>query len=207
MVVDDHPDHRNLLRNILEPLGFKVREAADGGEAIECVSKSNPELILLDLNMPGLDGYETAYWLRSHHILTPIIVLTADAYPADRVKAINAGCNDFLVKPIDVLELLAKIQLQLGLDWHYQGYVMERILDAHQGVNLTVPAVEILKDLEQWVRIGDLQGLNRYLIDREDIKAEYPDFYRQIEMLSKGFRLAELKKLLHQHLPDSHHDY
>jgi signal transduction histidine kinase/CheY-like chemotaxis protein len=199
LVVDDQPDHRQLLRNILEPIGFTVDEADNGRECL-AMSVDNPaDLILLDINMPDLDGYETAYALRARNIIMPIIVLTADAYPADRVKAINAGCNDFLAKPLTVADMLLKLKLQLGLEWTYQ--------DDETSV-LAVPVIEssqprvvppgIVNELANYARIGDLHGLNRYLQESSQELNEYPDFFHQIESLSKAYRLSELKKLLEQ---------
>lgn len=202
LIVEDQPDHRELLKNILAPLGFVVQEAIDGTDCIASLPEISPDLILLDLNMPGLGGYETAYQLRSQNCLVPIIVLTADAYPADRMKAINSGCNDFLAKPINISDLLAKIQLQLGLEWHYQNDLNYAKPYTEKETIKVIPSEVILKELDYFARIGDLQGLNRYLSGLGKERDASPEFYGQVEAFSKGFQLTELKKLLQHHLSD-----
>ena len=120
LIVDDQPEHRQLVMSILQPLGFGMMDACSGEECLAKVQKKPPDLILLDLSMPGLDGAGTAKQLRQKGYTMPIVVLSANAYPSDRLNAINAGCNDFLAKPIQVSELLAKLKLHLALDWLYQ---------------------------------------------------------------------------------------
>jgi len=200
LVVDDQEDHRQLLKNILEPIGFNVREAADGKECLVIANQDTVDLILLDLNMPELHGYDTAYELRSSNITTPIIVLTADAYPADRVKATSAGCNDFLAKPINVPTMLAKLKLQLGLEWIY-GDRDSAILKPIETDNCppSQPPQELVRDLADYARIGDLFGLNRYLNEVAESQPDCSDFLRRVETLSKAYKLQELNKLLVQH--------
>jgi signal transduction histidine kinase/CheY-like chemotaxis protein/purine-cytosine permease-like protein len=198
LVVDDQPDHRQLLRNILEPLGFIIEEANNGQDCLEKSQQHLADLILLDLNMPERDGYETAYSLRERNVTIPVIVLSADAYPSNRVKAINAGCNDFLAKPINVPDLLAKVKIQLGLDWTYHD---DELTDRQQeksrrNIGQSKPAPEIIQELANYARIGDLQGLNRYILGLSEEQNEWPDFLNQVGMLSQSYRLAELKKLL-----------
>ncbi len=206
LVVEDQPDHRTLLKNLLAPMGFAVHEAIDGAECIAKLPEICPDLIMLDLNMPGLDGYETAYRLRSQNCLIPIIVLTADAYPADRVKAINAGCNDFIAKPIHMPDLLAKIQLQLGLEWRYREDQAIAISEASLVDKMAAPSTEVLQKLDLFVRIGDLQSLHRYLDDLAEEWIECAAFFSRIDTLSRSFRLIELKQLISQHLSDKSHD-
>jgi len=204
LVVDDQPDHRQLLRNILEPIGFIVEEAINGKDCLAIAADNPADLILLDLNMPELDGYDAAYQLRSDNITTPIIVLTADAYPADQIRAINAGCNDFLAKPIKVPDLLGKLKLQLGLEWlHGEPEAELPALSQINSIATEVfssaqPPQAIVQELTNYARIGDLHGLNCYL---EEIAGSQPTcmgFLGQVETLSKAYKLSELKKLLEQ---------
>jgi signal transduction histidine kinase/CheY-like chemotaxis protein/purine-cytosine permease-like protein len=197
MVVDDQPEHRQLIRHILEPLGFILQEASSGLDCLTRVEINSPDLILLDLSMPEIGGLETAQQLRQNGYIAPIIVLTSNAYPSDRVEAIKTGCNDFLAKPLQVSKLLNKLKLHLGLTWIYQGelsiYTDQIKLPKPESLK---PNNNILDRFNDFVRIGDLIGLNQYLIELKETKPEYRDFLSQMMQLSSEFRLLELKQLI-----------
>ncbi|MGR9035580.1 MAG: hybrid sensor histidine kinase/response regulator, partial [Gammaproteobacteria bacterium] len=117
MLVDDQTEHRQLLLSLLDPIGFYLSEAGSGEECLAKVGDSDPDLILLDLSMTGMGGAETAAQLRLKGYFNPIIVLSANAYPSDRLSAMNAGCEDFLAKPVQIQELFYKLKLHLKLIW------------------------------------------------------------------------------------------
>jgi signal transduction histidine kinase/CheY-like chemotaxis protein/purine-cytosine permease-like protein len=202
LVVDDQLEHRLLIRNILEPLSFHLEEAATGAECLRRVNDIRPDLILLDLSMPEMDGLETAKCLRQIGYALPIVVLTSNAYPSDRVNAINAGCNDFLAKPLQMAKLLNKLKTQLGLTWIYQEIdlvVPVSKLIHHKAVpakHSVLPPPEMLDTINSYVRIGDLSGLNRYLAEVEDGNPKLQGFIEQLLLLSNEFRLGELRKIL-----------
>jgi len=192
LVVDDQAEHRNLIVSILEPLGFVVDEAESGRMCLDKISINPPDLILLDVSMPGIDGLTTAAKIRERKHFFPIVVLSANAYTSDRLAAINAGCNDFLAKPVKVCDLLYKLKLHLSLDWIFQGKEPppEKIPDLEHIERLPV---EIVEELAVFIRIGDLMGLNKNL-DR--LTPEYPKFVSKIKTLSSEFRIGEIKKIL-----------
>lgn len=117
LVVDDEEANRNLLREILRPLGYLVREAADGEEALAVVAESTPDLILLDLMMPRMNGYEVCRELKSdpRTRLVPIIILTTLEQLQDKIKAIDLGADDFLNKPFHTIELTTRVRSLLSL--------------------------------------------------------------------------------------------
>jgi CheY-like chemotaxis protein len=192
LVVDDQSEHRQLIKSILEPLGFTVLEVASGEACLQHIKAYAPDLILLDLRMPGYDGEATAHQLRKQGFSMPIIVLSANAYPSDRLTAINAGCNDFLTKPIQISELLYKLKLHLALTWRYQEAATEEIATKLSPTNTH------LKDMDGYVKIGDLFGLNHYLTELVKQQPGYQDFARQYIDLASEFKLQEIKKLLQQ---------
>lgn len=106
LVVDDSPDNRLLISHVLKNNMFQVTLAKDGYEGLDCVSKSDFDLILLDLHMPGIDGFETARRLRDLGYLNPIIALTADAMSGVKEKCIQNGFTNYLTKPINKYKLL-----------------------------------------------------------------------------------------------------
>jgi sigma-B regulation protein RsbU (phosphoserine phosphatase) len=119
LVVDDDETSRNLLARALQSVGFDARQAADGNEAIASISRDIPDLILLDLQMPGLNGAETCRFIRAQADLAirelPVIMLTAQDDEAAEVQCLEAGANDFLAKPVGRAALTARIQTQLRL--------------------------------------------------------------------------------------------
>jgi two-component system KDP operon response regulator KdpE len=112
LVVDDEPQLRRVMRATLSDLGYVIVEAKTGEEAIEKVTQAHPDLILLDLNMPGIGGLETCRLLRSS-IDVPIIILSVRNTEAEKVQALDAGADDYITKPFGVQELLARIRAVL----------------------------------------------------------------------------------------------
>jgi len=115
LVVDDHPENRELLQAHLDDLGYDVREARDGVEALEAVDELEPDLILLDVDMPRLDGIAVCERLKSHPVrrLIPIVILTASNDRDTRLRGIAAGADDYLSKPFDANELLVRTRVLL----------------------------------------------------------------------------------------------
>jgi len=112
LVVDDQPRNIELLEAYLVPQGYEIVTAADGEEALERISGNPIDLILLDVMMPGMDGFEVIRRVRQDtaHQLLPIILVTSLRDTEDRVKGIEAGCDDFISKPVDKMELLARVR-------------------------------------------------------------------------------------------------
>jgi putative two-component system response regulator len=112
LVVDDQPQNIDLLDAYLVPQGYDVVKATSGEEALGKLSGNQIDLILLDVMMPGMDGFEATRRVRQDntHRLLPIILVTALRETEDRVKGIEAGCDDFLSKPVDKMELLARVR-------------------------------------------------------------------------------------------------
>ena len=112
LVVDDQPQNVELLEAYLVPQGYEIVKAANGEGALEKLSGNQIDLILSDVMMPGMDGFEVTRRIRQDdkNRLLPIILVTALRETEDRVKGIEAGCDDFLSKPVDKMELLARVR-------------------------------------------------------------------------------------------------
>jgi Response regulator containing a CheY-like receiver domain and an HD-GYP domain len=112
LIVDDKLENNELLEAYLIPHGYEVVKAASGKEALEKLSSNKIDLILLDVMMPGMDGFEVAHRIRQDNKtqLLPIVLVTTLKETEDRVKGIEAGYDDFLSKPVDKTELLARIK-------------------------------------------------------------------------------------------------
>ena len=107
MVVEDYDDTRMLLKQGLEMLGYSVLEASNGQEAVDIADREHPDLILMDLDLPILDGIAATQQIRQqeHMERVPIVAVTAYPLSYSRVKAFAKGCNEYIPKPIDILEL------------------------------------------------------------------------------------------------------
>jgi two-component system cell cycle response regulator DivK len=112
LVVEDQEDNRRILRDLLTNAGFDMVEAENGEEAIASAQASRPDLILMDIQLPILDGYEATRRLKADPDLKsiPIIVVTSYALSGDEEKARLAGCDDYVAKPFSPRQLLAKIK-------------------------------------------------------------------------------------------------
>jgi len=116
LVVDDYSDNRALLSAWLRAKGYKVIEAQDGREGLLQANRSHPDLILMDLAMPELDGVEATRQLRQRRSFsrTPIFAISAYATHDVKADALAAGCTEVIAKPLDLPALLGKIELSLG---------------------------------------------------------------------------------------------
>jgi two-component system cell cycle response regulator DivK len=117
LVVEDQEDNRQILRDLLSNAGFEIIEAETGEEALVAASSQRPDLILMDIQLPVLDGYEVTRRIKANPLLQeiPIIVVTSYALSGDEGKAREAGCNDYVTKPYSPRELLTKIRNLLSL--------------------------------------------------------------------------------------------
>ena len=116
LLVDDNDDNRIIYRTILAHAGYRVLECADGKSAIECVRADRPDLVLMDISLPDLDGWEATRILKSDPRTSgiPILALTARAMPEDRVRGQTAGFERYLIKPIEPRQVLEEVKRILG---------------------------------------------------------------------------------------------
>lgn len=121
LLVDDQPQNIELIETCLVPKGYEIIKAKSGDEALLKLDCNNIDLILLDVMMPEMDGYEVMQRIRQNHTHKhlPIILVTSLRETEDRVRGINAGCDDFLSMPIDKMELLARVQSLLRVKIYY----------------------------------------------------------------------------------------
>ncbi len=113
MVVDDNANTRRLMEAVLKRSGYNVHTACDGVEALSLLDHKHVDLILLDVMMPRMDGFEFAALLRESGVETPIIMITAKSTPVDKREGFRAGTDDYMVKPVDEEEMLLRISALL----------------------------------------------------------------------------------------------
>jgi two-component system cell cycle response regulator DivK len=115
LVVEDQVDNRQILRDLLTSVGFQLLEAENGADGVAAAETHKPDLILMDIQMPVLDGYEATRRIKANPALRdiPVIVVTSYALSGDEEKARAAGCDDYVAKPYSPRQLLAKIRQHL----------------------------------------------------------------------------------------------
>ncbi len=116
LVVEDNRDNMTLIVDVLQSLDYEVLQATDGEKGIALAHQAMPDLILMDLSLPRIDGWTATRQLKADENMAhiPIIALTAHAMMGDRERALQAGCDDYISKPIDLQELVAKLRQFLG---------------------------------------------------------------------------------------------
>ena len=115
LVIEDHEENRRLLRDLLTSFGYELIEAVTGEDGLTAAEMQVPDLILMDIQLPGIDGYETTRRIKANPALRqiPVIAVTSYALSGDDVKAFAAGCDAYVTKPFDPAELLEKIREHL----------------------------------------------------------------------------------------------
>lgn len=112
LIVEDQEDNRRILRDLLTSVGYEVLEAVRGDEGVSMAVQEQPDLVLMDIQLPGIDGYEATRQIRATPALAsvPIIAVTSYALSGDDAKAFAAGCNAYVTKPYSPRALLAKVK-------------------------------------------------------------------------------------------------
>ena len=115
LVVEDQPDNRQIIRDMLADTGYEITEAENGAEALAAIAKARPDLILMDIQLPVIDGYAATRRIKTDPALkSPIIAVTSYALSGEEKKACEAGCDDYVPKPYSPRQLLAKIRQYLS---------------------------------------------------------------------------------------------
>ncbi len=116
LLVEDNEMNRDVLARLLQKRGYSILFAEDGESAVAMALAEHPDLILMDISLPKMDGYEVTMRLRADPSMktVPIIAITAHAMTSDRQRALEAGCTDYETKPVEFARLLTKIEMHLG---------------------------------------------------------------------------------------------
>ncbi|MCK5878117.1 MAG: response regulator, partial [Candidatus Marithrix sp.] len=159
LVIDDKAENCSLVADLLNPLGFIVLEAADGQQGLEKVHEYHPDIIILDLMMPIMDGFKFVQELRQDFKEMIVIAASASVFEHHRDSSIKAGCNAFLPKPINADDLLNYLQTYLELEWVYTESVAEKSLSIEEDFTNTKLPTEIANNLLDLAMMGDINGI------------------------------------------------
>lgn len=116
LLVEDNPQNRYLMTFLLETNGYDVDVAEDGARALEMLEQHTPDLILMDMQLPRIDGYEATRRIKGDDRFSaiPLVALTAHSMKGDRVRAIDAGCDEYVTKPVDADQIIALVSRLIG---------------------------------------------------------------------------------------------
>lgn len=185
LIVDDEWPNRDVIRRLLERAGYGTSEAADGPTALELARSAAPDVVLLDVQLPGLDGFEVCRRLKMDPAtrLTPVVLVTGLRAKADRIEGINAGADDFLSKPFDAEELVARVRSLVRL---------KRYTDDLESAETVVLSLGLTIEARDPFTHGHCERLARYAIglgERLGLKPE------ELAALRRGGFLHDLGKV------------
>ncbi len=206
LIIDDHWENRSVLVDVLTPLGFQVAEAENGRVGLESIAKLAPDLIITDLIMPVMDGYELLQQLRNDDHLQHSIVLVSSASVAqiDRQQSLAAGGDDFLAKPLQINQLLPLLGKHLQLTWKYDltnpNHSPSPDYESSSLIDLILPSPTDLRILLEFTQDG---MVNQLIATAEQICEKnilYQPFADKIIKLAREFQIDRLELLLKKSL-------
>jgi PAS domain S-box-containing protein len=201
LVCDDRKTNRDVLSQLLTDIGFEVIEASDGREGLEKALAHHPDIVLMDLMMPEMDGFEATRAIRNMPEIkdTAVIAVSAGVFNQTRNDCLDAGCDDFIPKPVITDELLEKISKHLSLKWKY---AKEQILHNGQDFNqaMVPPPDHVMKQYKTLIMAGRITEIQRQLkfLVRNDPK--YIPFSEHINQLAYEFRNDDIQSFIDQFL-------
>jgi CheY-like chemotaxis protein len=197
LVADDNPNNSRLMLDILEPLGFTVITAADGLEAVARAKEERPDLALLDLRMPRLDGSAAARAIAAAWPKDPpkMIGISASAFEPDREACLQAGCGEFLAKPFREEELLNAFERQLGLKW-LLAEPAARDTVAPFPVVQHAPAPADAEALFELACKGDVVGVRTYAQKLAERDARLAPFAQGVVELAARFKMKAIRQFV-----------
>ncbi|HEY0962606.1 MAG TPA: ATP-binding protein [Pseudomonadales bacterium] len=197
LVVDDEPIHRGLMFDLLNPLGFTTIEARDARSCLDVLREVQPDLFLLDVSMPGIDGLQLAAELREQGYTAPIVMISADAQEHHRHPQQKANHDDYMVKPINNQKLVERIGQLLALEWRYSD-----LPQATPRAPAAAPALDrlpdhpLLRELLAHAQIGHRSGVTATLGAIEDAELIDGDVLKRFRDLSARMDYARLASTL-----------
>lgn len=199
LTVDDQASQRRVIREMLEPLGFLVHEAANGATALDMVDALAPDLILMDISMPDMQGWDVCRTLRARGVHVPIIIVSAKAYARPGPNDVTDAHNDFLTKPIIMDELLSKVGQHLGLCWRELDRAPAPMptMDELHSVALDRTHTDALLELGA---MGYIKGIQTRLDLARAAQPEATVLIDHLLDLAQNFQLGEYQSTLKHHV-------
>ncbi|NTV11772.1 MAG: response regulator, partial [Zoogloea sp.] len=197
LIVDNEAVDRELLRSMLEPLGFMLEEAASGHECLARLAQFRPHLIFMDLAMPGIDGWETIRRIRRDGLSDAhIAIISANAYDKGLDNDAGIAPEDFILKPVNMAELLDWIGRRLGLEWLEAEGPPPAPAIAPANTGMAFPPAVVLADLDRLAGLGYLRGILNKLDEIEAGDPLHAPFVALVREHARAFRFDAIHQLL-----------
>ncbi|PMB45193.1 hybrid sensor histidine kinase/response regulator [Fischerella thermalis CCMEE 5330] len=206
LIVDDKRENRSVIVNLLEPVGFTVVEASDGKEGWEKVITHKPDLIITDLIMPVMDGFELIKRLRQSSSYKEIAVIASSAsvFATDQYKSIEAGADAFLPKPVEVGVLLELLRQFLHLEWIYDNKIdkikKNNAASLDDPAEMILPGKDVLQQLLELSQDGDIQRILEIAQQLCASDEKLTSFAQQLMQLASNFQLKRLETFIKQYI-------
>jgi len=199
LVVDDRVENRAVLLNLLEPLGFEIVEAENGEVAVAKAREIEPILIMTDLVMPVMTGFEAVQEIRKIPELADvfIVAVSASVFEMDQKKSRIAGCDAFLPKPVEASKLFALLESNLKLDWFYSESVADSVAETpvtESSGPLVPPPEAELEKLYELAMMGKMRRIREQAMQLEKVDEKYIPFAHKLQTLAKDFEILALIK-------------
>jgi signal transduction histidine kinase/CheY-like chemotaxis protein len=190
LVVDDKWENCSVILNLLEPIGFEVVEAANGLEGWQKVQEFRPDLVITDLVMPEMNGFELMKCIRESEEFKQLIIIVSSAsvFDTDQHESLEAGGDAFLSKPVQAKELLQKLRKYLQLEWVYEENVPTFVQEATNGTEIIPPSAPELEQLYQLAVRGSFKGIIKQAKLLEQSDQKFIPFAQTLEKLAKSFQ-------------------
>ncbi|HAS43437.1 MAG TPA: hypothetical protein DCS93_23355 [Microscillaceae bacterium] len=200
LVVDDNQDNLELMRYHLEQLDFKVILAHNGVEALKQFHQASPDLVLMDIVMPVMNGFEAAKKINAIRPEIPIIALSASLLDSKEEITQDKGFLAYLLKPVDLNKLEKAIETHLGITWKYAHQKPDpRLAEKSQSpAEVIFPSGKYLNRLHRASSIGDVEEISQILHQIQDVGDEYNDFVNEIRRMAEDFQLQKIQLYVEQ---------
>ncbi len=202
LLVDDDEDNRTVLKDTLLSLGFEVIEAADGRDGLDKASAFQPDLMLVDVYMPVIDGFDVIRQLRQIPALKESIVIAISAWVSEQTQrqCSTAGFDEFIAKPIALKSLLERLQHYLQIEWNYEDTKSPQKTGKDKGIDIIIPPQEDIQALFRLAMRGNLKEINHALDTLDQADSRVLPFTMKIRELSKEFQINQIREFLKRYL-------
>ena len=205
LIVEDNANHRAVLNNLLVSACCQTLEATDGYEGLRLAEIHHPDLILLDLAMPRMDGFELIAALQANSATQniPLVVSSANVFEAERDRCLKAGAKSFLPKPVQGDELFDTIKTLLAVEWIYaepdpQSTPVEKPVEKEltRQIDWLLPSQEVLQQLYHLAMMGDISGIETTLESLVSQDPQFTVFANEVGKLTATFQTKQIRQLL-----------
>ncbi|MDF5714473.1 MAG: MASE1 domain-containing protein [Rhizonema sp. NSF051] len=206
LIVDDSWENRSVVLNLLEPIGFELCQACNGQQGLDKTVEFQPDLIITDLVMPVMDGFAMIQNLRSSSEFPKMVIIASSAsvFEVDRQKALDAGCNNFLTKPVYAEDLLEQLQHYLQPRWIYQDEdgLTRTIPDVStNATEMVIPPSSELVALTLATQRCDIRDIKAETKRIQQLDTKYRAFAQQVLALADEFEMEVIAELIKTHIP------